>query len=433
MRWGVITFPGSCDNHDVVDSLKSDLGQKVKVLWHKDELAGNFDCIVLPGGFSYGDYLRCGAMARFSPILRGVVKFAQSGGLVLGICNGFQILCESGLLPGALVRNADLQFICRMTHLRVEETDAPFTSGLKRGQLLKMPVKHGEGCYYADAATLDRLRKNRQILLRYVDSKGLIYLSTPFSRAAAERLERMQVPWYKIGSGECNNYPLIDHVASYGKPIILSTGMNDLRSIAPAVAILRRRRVAFALLHSTSMYPTPYEKVRLGGMLALGREFGDAVLGLSDHSPGNYACFAAVALGGSIVEKHFTSHKSWPGPDVPISIDPRELADLVRGTRAIHAALGGTKDILPEEQPAIDFAYACVVATRDIAEGETFGPDNLWVKRPGTGEIKAAHYDVLLGRRARRAVRMNDQLRWQDIAADSPGQSTSDASQRAHA
>ena len=275
--------------------------------------------------------------------------------------------------------------------------------------------------------------KQEILIKRYVDSKGLIYLSTPFSRAAAERLERMQVPWYKIGSGECNNYPLIDHVASYGKPIILSTGMNDLRSIAPAVAILRRRRVAFALLHSTSMYPTPYEKVRLGGMLALGREFGDAVLGLFDHSPGNYACFAAVALGGSIVEKHFTSHKSWPGPDVPISIDPRELAELVRGTRAIHAALGGTKDILPEEQPTIDFAYACVVATRDIAEGETFGPDNLWVKRPGTGEIKAAHYDVLLGRRARRAVRMNDQLKWQDIAADSPGQSTSDASQRAHA
>jgi phosphoribosylformylglycinamidine synthase I len=172
MRWGVITFPGTCDDHDVFDSLKSELGQKVKLLWHKDELAGNFDCIVLPGGFSYGDYLRCGAMARFSPILRGVVRFARSGGLVLGICNGFQILCETGLLPGALVRNADLQFICRPVHLRVEESDTPFTSGLKRGQLLKMPVKHGEGCYYADAVTLERLHKNRQILLRYVDAKG---------------------------------------------------------------------------------------------------------------------------------------------------------------------------------------------------------------------------------------------------------------------
>src|SRR3970282_871740 len=119
-----------------------------------------------------GYYLRCGAMSRFSPILRGVVKFAQSGGLVLGICNGFQILCEAGLLPGALVRNAGPQFICRPAHLRVEEPDTPFTSGLKQGQILKMPVKHGEGCYYADAATLEQLHKKRQILLRYVDIKG---------------------------------------------------------------------------------------------------------------------------------------------------------------------------------------------------------------------------------------------------------------------
>jgi phosphoribosylformylglycinamidine synthase len=172
MRWGVITFPGSCDDQDVVDSLKSDLGQKVKSLWHKDELSGNFDCIVLPGGFSYGDYLRCGAMARFSPIMRGVVKFAERGGLVLGICNGFQILCESGLLPGALVRNAGLQFVCQPVHLRVEETDTPFTSAMKKGQLLEIPVKHGEGCYFADASTLECLQKNRQILLRYVDAKG---------------------------------------------------------------------------------------------------------------------------------------------------------------------------------------------------------------------------------------------------------------------
>ncbi len=174
MRWAVITFPGSCDDHDVFDSLKSDLGQPVKFLWHKEELKGNFDCIVLPGGFSYGDYLRCGAMARFSPIMRGVVKFAQSGGLVLGICNGFQILCESGLLPGALVRNAGLQFVCQQVYLRVEETDTPFTGGLKKGQLLRLPVKHGEGCYYADAKTLERMHKNRQILLHYADPKGKV-------------------------------------------------------------------------------------------------------------------------------------------------------------------------------------------------------------------------------------------------------------------
>jgi phosphoribosylformylglycinamidine synthase len=172
MRWGVIVFPGSCDEQDVYDALKRDMGQKVKFLWHKEDLTGHFDCLVLPGGFSYGDYLRCGAVARFSPIMGGVVEFARHGGLVLGICNGFQILCESDLLPGSLVRNAGLQFVCQQVSLRVEETETPFTCEAKKGQLLKMPIKHGEGCYYADPATLERLRKNRQILLRYVDAKG---------------------------------------------------------------------------------------------------------------------------------------------------------------------------------------------------------------------------------------------------------------------
>ena len=172
MRWGVVVFPGSCDEQDVFDALKRDLGQKVKFLWHKDELAGQFDCLVLPGGFSYGDYLRCGAMARFSPIMRGVIDFAQAGGLVLGICNGFQILCSAGLLPGALVRNIGLQFVCQPVFLRVEETDTPFTCETKKGQLLKIPIKHGEGCYYADPATVEKLNQKRQILLRYVDTKG---------------------------------------------------------------------------------------------------------------------------------------------------------------------------------------------------------------------------------------------------------------------
>ena len=172
MRWGVIVFPGSCDEQDVYDCLKHVLKQKVELLWHKDRLDSKVDCVVLPGGFSYGDYLRAGAMARFSPIMEGVMDFARKGGFVLGICNGFQILCEAGLLPGVLTRNSSLQFVCRQVNLRVEEIDAPFTCAAKKGQLLKFPVKHGEGCYYADPLTLERLRKNRQILLRYVDSRG---------------------------------------------------------------------------------------------------------------------------------------------------------------------------------------------------------------------------------------------------------------------
>jgi sialic acid synthase SpsE len=256
---------------------------------------------------------------------------------------------------------------------------------------------------------------DERILKAYVEEKGMLYLSTPFSREAARRLERLGVTAYKIGSGECNNYPLIREIASYGKPVILSTGMNDLASIEPAVEILRRAQVPFGLMHCTSLYPTPYNKVRLGGLADLARHFPEAVLGLSDHSIGNYTCFAAVALGASIVEKHFTSDKTWPGPDVPISIDPAELRDLIVGTTAIFDASGGGKDRLPEEQPTIDFAFACVVTTREVEAQETLSADNIWVKRPGTGEIKAVHYETLFGRRLTRALPKNAQVRWADL------------------
>jgi len=253
-------------------------------------------------------------------------------------------------------------------------------------------------------------------LKHHAESAGLLYLSTPFSRAAADRLEAMNVAAYKIGSGECNNYPLVRHIAVFGKPVIVSTGMNDVGGIAPAAQILRGAGVPFALMHCTSIYPTPYDKVRLGALDDLAAAFPGVPLGLSDHSLGNYTCFAAVALGARLVEKHFTSDRRWPGPDVPISIDPGELKALVVGTRAIFAARGGHKQILPEEQPTIDFAYACVVALRDIKEGERLTRENIWVKRPGTGEIKAADYERVLGRTAHRTILRNRQVRWSDLS-----------------
>jgi N-acetylneuraminate synthase len=252
-------------------------------------------------------------------------------------------------------------------------------------------------------------------LKRYAEEKGLIYLSTPFSRAAADRLEGMGVSAYKIGSGECNNYPLVQHIAGFGKPVILSTGMNDLASIRPAVEVLRAARVPFALTHCTSMYPTPYDKVRLGAIGDLRTAFPDAVVGLSDHSLGNYTCLAAVALGARLLEKHFTSDPTWPGPDVPISITPSELKQLIDGSRAVFQALGGAKTVLPEEQPTIDFAYASVVTTARVSAGERFTRDNLWVKRPGTGEILAARYEEVLGRTATRDLAANALLAWRDV------------------
>lgn len=254
-------------------------------------------------------------------------------------------------------------------------------------------------------------------LKAYTESRGLTYLSTPFSREAADHLEAMDVPAFKIGSGECNNLPLIDHIAGFGKPIILSTGMNDLSSIARSVEVLRDHHVPYALLHCTSLYPTPRDKVRLGALAELREAFPDAVLGLSDHTLTNHVALGAVALGASILERHFTSDRGWPGPDIEISMTPDELADLVQGSRWIHEALGGTKSVLPEEQPTIDFAYASVTTLRPVRAGEVFDRGNVWVKRPGTGEILAPDFDRVLGARAATDLPEGHQVRWSEVDA----------------
>lgn len=259
--------------------------------------------------------------------------------------------------------------------------------------------------------------KEEAELKSYVESKKMIFLSTPFSRSAADRLKKMGVCAYKIGSGECNNYPLIEHIAGFNKPVILSTGMNDIKSIRRSVNILEKFKVPYGIMHCTSIYPTPFEKVRLGALNDLKKAFPGVILGLSDHSLGNYTCLAAITLGASILEKHFTSSRSWSGPDIPISIDPDGLKELIEGSRAVYQALGGKKNILKEEQPTIDFAYACVVAIRNIRAKEEFSKRNIWVKRPGTGQIKALHYDRLLGKKAKKDILKNSQIKWSDLDA----------------
>lgn len=253
-------------------------------------------------------------------------------------------------------------------------------------------------------------------LKKYVEKKGMIYLCTPFSRAAADRLHRMKVSAYKIGSGECNNYPLIKHIASFKKPVLVSTGMNDIKSIRPAVNILRKAKVPYVLFHCTNQYPTPYKDVRLGAMTELQKEFPDAVVGLSDHSIGNYTCFGSVALGASVLEKHFTSDKTWAGPDVPISIDPQELKELIEGSRAIWEARGGKKGSTKGEVQTIRFAYASVVTIAPVKKGDRFSTKNLWVKRPGTGQFLAKDYERLLGKKAKRDIVADALLSRADIA-----------------
>ena len=238
----------------------------------------------------------------------------------------------------------------------------------------------------------------------HVESRDMIFISTPFSRAAADRLQRMQVPAYKIGSGECNNYPLLKHIAAFGRPMILSTGMNTIESVGKAVAILESAGVPYALLHTTNLYPTPPHLVRLGAMVELGRAFPRAVVGLSDHTTDNVACLGAVALGASIVERHFTDRMDRPGPDIVCSMDEQRCRELIEQSRTLHSELGGTKGPAKEEQVTIDFAFATVVTIAPVKAGEPLTMQNLWVKRPGTGPIPAERFESILGKRASRDI-----------------------------
>ncbi len=252
-------------------------------------------------------------------------------------------------------------------------------------------------------------------LKNYVESKGMIFISTPFSRAAAERLKKFDIPAYKIGSGECNNYPLLEHIASFGKPVILSTGMNTIESIRKAVAIFDKQNVPLALLHTTNLYPTPIHLVRLGAMMEMHQAFPDKVFGLSDHTLNNNACLGAVALGASILERHFTDHMQRTGPDIVCSMDESACRELIISSAEIAQMRGGTKKPAAEEQVTIDFAFATVCAIADIKQGETFTRDNIWVKRPGTGEILADRFNGMLGKTATRDIANDEQLRVSDI------------------
>jgi phosphoribosylformylglycinamidine synthase subunit PurQ / glutaminase len=174
MNFAVLQFPGSNCDQDAVHALRNVCGHSARLLWHKETSLGEADAVIVPGGFSYGDYLRTGAVARFSPVMQAVQTFAANGGLVLGVCNGFQILCEAGMLPGALIRNRSLQFRCEHIYLRTENHDTPFTNQIPQGKLLKVPIAHGEGCFFADTATVQKLNANKQVLWRYVTSQGKV-------------------------------------------------------------------------------------------------------------------------------------------------------------------------------------------------------------------------------------------------------------------
>ena len=260
------------------------------------------------------------------------------------------------------------------------------------------------------------LSKDEEIeLKRYTENLGLIYLSTPFSRSAADFLNEIDVPAFKIGSGEADNIPLIRHIASFGKPIILSTGMQSIKTIENSVEILRDAGVPFALLECTNLYPSPPELVSLQGVTELKNAFPDAVVGFSDHSIGPTMALASVALGACILERHYTDSRYREGPDISCSMDPAEVRFIVDQSREIHAALRNPKQRTNAEEPVYKFARSSIVADRDLAAGHILQEDDIWARRPGTGEIAGYEFDAVIGQKLMRALDRNTQLSWSDL------------------
>lgn len=258
-------------------------------------------------------------------------------------------------------------------------------------------------------------REDEAELKRYTESLGMIWISTPFSRAACDFLETLDVPAYKIGSGEADNLPLIRHVAAKGKPVIMSTGMQTIDTVRASVEILDQAGVDYALLECTNLYPSPPEIVSLKGVTELQHAFPKAVIGFSDHSIGPEMALASVALGASILERHYTDTRYRKGPDISCSMDPSELRHLIDRSREIWTAANNPKERTGPEEDVYRFARASVVADRDLSEGHVICETDIWARRPGSGEIPGYDFDKVVGKRLKRSVTRNTQLRWDDL------------------
>lgn len=258
-------------------------------------------------------------------------------------------------------------------------------------------------------------REDEAELKRYTEELGLIYISTPFSRAAADFLDTLDVPAYKIGSGEADNLPLIRHIARKGKPVLMSTGMQTIETLQESVQILEDAGIEYALLECTNLYPSPPEIVSLQGVTDLKSAFPNAVVGFSDHSIGPEMALASVALGASILERHYTDTRYRKGPDIINSMDPAELRFLIDRSREIHTALMNPKQRTGPEEDVYRFARASVVADVDLAAGHVITEPDIWARRPGSGEIAGFEFDKVVGKKLTVAVTRNQQLKWSDF------------------
>lgn len=257
--------------------------------------------------------------------------------------------------------------------------------------------------------------KDEKKLMNHIKSRKRIFISTPFSRKAVDRLVSFDVPAFKIGSGECNNYPLVEYIAKFRKPIILSTGMNSIETIKPSVRILRKYKIPYALLHCTNIYPTPSRLVRINCLTSLKEFFPDAVIGISDHTGNIYTSIASVALGASIIEKHFTISKKQAGPDILSSMDPGELKELIKAAKEVYLSRGTSKKPLLEEKKTINFAFSSVAALKKIKIGEKLNDENIFTIRPSGGYFRPNDYYKILGKKAKKDIKKGTQLKRDDI------------------
>lgn len=323
----------------------------------------------------------------------------------IGINHGGSLKDAFKLVDAA--KKAGVEMVKHQTHIVEDEMSASAKNIFPGNSPNKSIYKIMEECALSEE---DEVK-----LQRYVKKQKMIFISTPFSRKAVDRLVKMKVPAFKIGSGECNNLPLVEYIASFKKPIIMSTGMNSIKTIKPSVDILKKFKVPYILLHTTNLYPTPYHLVRLGALTDLKKNYPNAIIGLSDHTDNNFACYGAISLGASVIEKHFTDNHKRRGPDISCSMDINQCKELIKGCEILFKERGGYKNTIKEEKVTSNFAFATVVTIKKIKKGEKLSINNIWVKRPGTGEIKASEFTKILGKKVNKDINKDIHLRTRDI------------------
>jgi N-acetylneuraminate synthase len=334
----------------------------------------------------------------------GKIKFSRFGKPVviaeIGINHGGK-LSEAIKLSNSAIK-AGAKIIKHQTHIPDDEMSYHAKKITPRNSKLNI-YKLINKCALSET---DELK-----LMNFVKSKNVEYLSTPFSKKAVDRLVKFKVKAFKIGSGECNNYPLIEYICKFNKPIIISTGMNNIKSIDRAVKIIEKYKIKYAILHCTSLYPTPNKFVNLNFIKILKNKYKKAIIGFSDHSKGVHNSLASVALGSSIIEKHFTDTFKRNGPDIRVSIDQSQLKRLIEESQNIFESMQFQRKDIIAESSTKKFAYASIVTVKKINKNSKFSLDNLWVKRPGTGEILAKDLYRIIGKTAKKNINTGEQLK----------------------